>query len=97
MKTEYFLLSSDSQETTVTDSSYIIALTCLFLQSFLTQLYGVFLNVEKNLESLCSQDSAVRLFSRADLFNNSVEWLNQLILSCVSVLVLRGGTLNVAL
>jgi hypothetical protein len=96
MMDKFFPLSTNSQ-ITVTGSSYIIAQTFNLLQPLFTPLFGVFFSAEKNLKTIGSKAFGATLFCFFRLFNNSVEWLNQLILSCVSVFVLRGGTANVAL
>lgn len=64
-----------------------------FLSSttFFTQLFSVDSNLSEILKPIAIQASSVDLSFSLNAFNNSVEWLNQLILNCVSVFVLRGG------
>lgn len=96
MKTKYFRLNAPNTRKSVWPSSYYNS----SLQSsttFFTQLFSVIFSAIKNLKTIGINASSLSLSLCLNTFNSSVEWLNQLLLTCVSVFVLRGGYQNVAI
>jgi hypothetical protein len=88
MKIEYFPHNQQSL-TKAIGCSLILTQLSLFLQGLFIQLFGVFSNLKKILKALAIKGFRGILFFIFNSFNYSVIWLNQLILDCVSVFVLR--------
>ena len=72
----------------MTGYSTIIPHVFSILQALLSKFFGVFFSVKNILRLLVVKGLTVFTYSLKFAFINSVKWLNQLILSYVSVFVL---------
>lgn len=92
-----FYLTNKNSRNTDAGGFFIITQVSTILQLSFTKFFSVFFNAKKIFKAIGAVGFTITGYSFENAFNSSAEWLNQLILKCVSVFVLRGGTANVVL